>query len=179
MPRGSIDVDRAAAADLGPGGLCQQAVGPQVVVEPDAHEHACIPEAQNVLRLRLVLLGIHCRGSEARRRDALAADGLDETAQVGGGGHDVDAVLLDAVRLDAILRERPRRQDGEDRERERDESEAPRFRARKGEGPALPSSGQRLPAFATQMLFGITQWTFFSVSEIAPTRQSIATLARP
>jgi hypothetical protein len=29
------------------------------------------------------------------------------------------------------------------------------------------------------MLFGITQWTFFSVSETAPTRQSIATLASP
>ena len=31
----------------------------------------------------------------------------------------------------------------------------------------------------TQMLFGIRQWTFFSVSDIAPTRQSIATLASP
>ena len=28
-------------------------------------------------------------------------------------------------------------------------------------------------------LFGIRQWTFFSVSDTAPTRQSIATLARP
>ncbi len=34
-------------------------------------------------------------------------------------------------------------------------------------------------ALATQMLFGIRQWTFFSVSDTAPTRQSIATLASP
>ena len=42
-------------------------------------------------------------------------------------------------------------------------------------------SFKRVPRFqrATKMLFGITQWTFFSVSEIAPTRQSMATLARP
>ena len=41
---------------------------------------------------------------------------------------------------------------------------------------ALRCLGQRL---LTQMLFGIRQCTFFSVSEIAPTRQSIATLASP
>ena len=35
------------------------------------------------------------------------------------------------------------------------------------------------PVVAAQMVFGITQWTFFSASEIAPTRQSIATLASP
>jgi hypothetical protein len=29
------------------------------------------------------------------------------------------------------------------------------------------------------MLLGSKQWTFFSVSAIAPTRQSMATLARP
>jgi len=32
---------------------------------------------------------------------------------------------------------------------------------------------------ACQMLFGITQWMFFSLSEIAPTRQSMAMLASP
>ena len=42
---------------------------------------------------------------------------------------------------------------------------------------ALPCSSAL--AARTQMLFGIRQWTFFSVSEIAPTRQSIATLASP
>src|SRR5258708_542455 len=81
-------------------------------------------------------------------RDGLTADGRDETAQVRRGGQD-----LDAVSLGAIVRERPRRQDDQDRKRECDESEVPRLRAWKGEGPALPSSRQRLPAFATQMLF--------------------------
>ena len=35
-----IDIGRAAAADLGPAGLRQQAIDPQIVVEPDAHEQA-------------------------------------------------------------------------------------------------------------------------------------------
>ena len=49
------------------------------------------------------------------------------------------------------------------------------------------SSGERSESFnslsdhrrATKMLLGIKQCTFFSVSEIAPTRQSMATLASP
>jgi hypothetical protein len=48
--------------------------------------------------------------------------------------------------------------------------------------PEIQADHERLyrpPAAALHMLLGITQWTFFSVSEIAPTRQSIATLARP
>ena len=47
------------------------------------------------------------------------------------------------------------------------------------EGPLRPFRFSSALAAATQMLFGIRQWTFFSVSEIAPTRQSIATLASP
>jgi hypothetical protein len=52
------------------------------------------------------------------------------------------------------------------------------MKGRAGRGPFIIFA-QRLPALATQMLFGIKQWTFFSVSDIAPTRQSIATLASP
>ena len=34
----SIDIAGAAAADLRSASLCQQAIDPQIVVEPDAHE---------------------------------------------------------------------------------------------------------------------------------------------
>ena len=37
-----IHIGRAAAADLRPAGLHQQAVDPQIVVEPDAHEQRAL-----------------------------------------------------------------------------------------------------------------------------------------
>ncbi len=59
-----IDIAGAAAADLRSAGLRQQAVDPQIVVEPDAHEQARILEAQDVLRLGLIVLGVHVRRNE-------------------------------------------------------------------------------------------------------------------
>ena len=93
MRERGIDIAGAAAADLGLAGLRQQAIDPQIVVEPDAHEQARILEAQDVLRLGLIVLGVHVRRNETHRRDPLAADGLGEAAQVGRGGHDLDALL--------------------------------------------------------------------------------------
>ncbi len=98
----SIDIAGAAAADLGLAGLCKQAIDPQIVVEPDAHEQARILQAQDVLRLGLIVLGVHVRRNETHRRDPVAADGLGETAQIGRGGHDLDAILR-------IVRATPRR----------------------------------------------------------------------
>ena len=37
-----VDIAGAAAADLGLAGLCKQAIDPQIVVEPHAHEQARI-----------------------------------------------------------------------------------------------------------------------------------------
>ena len=50
-------------------------------------------EAQHVLRLGLIFLGVHVRRNEAHRRDPVAAHGLGQAAQVGRGGHDLEAVL--------------------------------------------------------------------------------------
>src|SRR4029077_18557840 len=41
----SIDVSRAAAADLRSTSLGQQTIDPQIVVEPDAYEQPCLLEA--------------------------------------------------------------------------------------------------------------------------------------
>ena len=41
-----IDIAGAAAADLGLAGLRKQAIDPQIVVEPDAHQHARVLQAQ-------------------------------------------------------------------------------------------------------------------------------------
>ena len=71
-----IDIARPAAADVGLAGLREQAIEPQIVVEPDAHEHARILQAQDVLRLGLIVLGVHVRRNETDRRDPFAADGL-------------------------------------------------------------------------------------------------------
>ena len=88
----SIDIAGAAAADLAVGGLREQAIDPQVVVEPDAHQHARILQPQDILRLRLIFLGVHVRRDETDRRDPVAAHGLGQAAQVGRRGDDLDAL---------------------------------------------------------------------------------------
>src|SRR5262249_23639570 len=82
-----IDIGRAAAADLRPTDLRQQAVNPQVIVETDAHEQARLLEAQRILRLWLIVLGVQPRRNTAACRDPLPADRLGEAAQVGRRRH--------------------------------------------------------------------------------------------
>ena len=94
----SIDVSRAAAADLRSASLHQQAIDPQIVVEPDAHEQLRLLESQHVLRLGLIVLGVHVRRDETDRRDPIAAHGLGQAAQIGRGGHDLDAILRNSRR---------------------------------------------------------------------------------
>ena len=88
-----IDVERAAAGDLRAAGLRQQAVGPEVVIEPDPHEQARGFEAQHVLRLRLVSFDVDRRRREVHRRDAVAADRFDEALEVARRRDDRDALL--------------------------------------------------------------------------------------
>ena len=59
-----IDIAGAAAAQCRAAGLRQQAIDPQIVVEPDAHEQARMLQTQDVLRLGLIVLGVHARRNE-------------------------------------------------------------------------------------------------------------------
>src|SRR5262249_40680346 len=148
--------------------LHQQPVEPEIEVEADPHYRLRLLDAREVLRARLILLGIEARRDQARHRDAVAADRLGEALEIAGGCDDGEALLG--------LRRRPARA-----EERGGESEWSRPRAPRGPGilcaPPPPAPPPHLAV--CQMLFGITQWTFFSASEMAPTRQSIATLASP
>ena len=145
-----VDVARLAAAGAG-AGLREQPVEPQIEIEPDPHHDARLVHARKILRSWLILLGIEARRHEARHRDAVAADRLGKAAQIAGGGDDREPLL---------------------RQRRSGEREP---RCNNGKRDCV----RRSHLGACQMLFGIRQWTFFSVSETAPTRQSIATLASP
>src|SRR5262249_5675578 len=73
-----------------------------------------------------------------------------------------------------------RRRAARDQERDGESEVLPR--RQDGGADVLPMSHPpaRRPHLAVcQMLFGMTQWTCFSASEMAPTRQSIAALASP
>ena len=50
-------------------------------------------ESQHVLRLGLIVLGIHVRRDETYRRNPIAAHGLGQAAQIGRGRHHLDAIL--------------------------------------------------------------------------------------
>ena len=82
-----IDIAGAAALDV----ACrldalEQAVEPEIVIEPDAHDEARILQPHYVLRLGLILLGVEVGRHEAGRLDAVAADGLGQAAQIGRRG---------------------------------------------------------------------------------------------
>ena len=106
MPRSSstairergIDIAGAAAADLGIAGLRQQAIEPQIVVEPHAH-HAC---AHSSGAGRPAAWADSPRHPCSAERDwsprPVAADGLGEAAQIGRRRHDLDAVLRQSRR---------------------------------------------------------------------------------
>ena len=88
-----IDVERAAAGNLGASGLREKAISPEVVVEPNPYEQARRFEAQHVLRLRLIALDVDRWRREVDRRDAVAADRFDEALEVARRRDDRDALL--------------------------------------------------------------------------------------
>jgi hypothetical protein len=92
------------------------------------------------------------------------AHGLGETTQVGRCGHNLDALL-------GIPGQHQGQAGGNESETQCHEPKTKKGRT------ARPFYG--FSQWLTQILFGIRQWTFFSESDIAPTRQSIATLASP
>ena len=88
-----IDIAGTAAANFALAGLHQQSIDPQIVVEPHAHNHVRVLEAQDILRFGLIVLGIHARRNEIDRRDPVAAYGLCKAAQVGRSGYNLDRLL--------------------------------------------------------------------------------------
>ena len=147
-----VDMKGAAALQLGTTGACEQRVEPEVEVGAHAHHQCGVGETLDIARARLVVLDIGFGRCQVRGRDAVAADRLDQAAQVAGGRDDAQSIL------------RPGRGgcDQTDNENQRaDEArDAPYF-------GALHSD------------LGIRQCTFFALALTMPTRQSIAPLARP
>ena len=106
-----IDIGRAAATDLRPADLRQQAIDPQVIIETDAHEQLRLLQTQSVLRLWLIFLGVQARWHEADGHDAISADRLGEAAQIGRRRHNLHTLLNTALR-------ECRRRDGKQRDDE-------------------------------------------------------------
>jgi len=88
-----IHIGRSPPADLRSHKPCQQAIEPQIVIEPDAHEEARSLQAQKVLRLGLIVFRVHIAGNEAGGGNAVPAHRLGQTAQIGGRGDDGDRIL--------------------------------------------------------------------------------------
>jgi hypothetical protein len=84
---GAVDIGYATPLDVGLCGCLQQAVEPNVVIEPDAHDEPCILQPKNVLRFRLIVLGIEIGRHQAERVDQIAAHRFGQTAQIGGRGN--------------------------------------------------------------------------------------------
>ena len=88
-----IDITGAAALDLAGSGCLEQAVEPEVVIEPDTYNETRTLQPQHILRLRLILLGVEIGRHEANRFDQVAAHRLGQAAQIGGRGDDLNTVL--------------------------------------------------------------------------------------
>ena len=62
-------------------------------------------EPQHVLRLGLIVLGIHVRRDETDRRNPIAAHGLGQAAQISRGRHHLDAILRNSRRCQDTKRD--------------------------------------------------------------------------
>src|SRR5262245_24448370 len=164
-PERRVDVAGRAAADVA-AGLGEQPVEPEIEVEPDPHHGLGALHARQVLRLGLVLLGIEAWRNKTRDGHSVAADCFGEASQIARRGNDGEALLR--LRRSA----EDNQGDEEDMHQGRSKFRAVTLRMR---APSCDLSHLG----RCQMLFGMRQWMFFSVSEIAPTRQSIAMLAKP
>ncbi len=89
---GSIDVTRAAPPEFAGSRRLDQAVEPQVVVQPDTHDEPSILQSHDVLRLRLIFLGVEIGRHEADGLDEVAANGLGQATQIRRRGNDADTI---------------------------------------------------------------------------------------
>ena len=89
----SVDIAAAAPLDIARGGRLEQAVEPEVVIKPDAHNEPRILQPQHILRFWLIFLGAEIGRYQADRIDEVAAYRLGQAAQISRRGNDVNKVL--------------------------------------------------------------------------------------